>query len=48
LHQGAVTALATTPDFKMLFSASSDGSIFLFKIGEERINLDIPVTTEEV
>lgn len=48
VHQGAVTALAATPDFKMLFSASSDGSIFLFNISEERINPDIPLQQEEV
>lgn len=33
-----MTALATTPDFKMLFSASSDGTIFLFNISEEEIS----------
>jgi len=43
-----VTALTATPDFKMLFSASADGSIFLFNISEERINPDIPLMTEEV
>jgi hypothetical protein len=43
-----VTALCATPDFKMLFSASSDGSVFLYTISEERINPDIPLTTEEV
>lgn len=48
VHQGAVTALTATPDFKMLFSASSDGSVFLFQISEERINPDISLTTEEV
>jgi len=48
VHQDAVTALATTPDFKMLFSASSDGSIFMFSISEERINPSIPLSAEEV
>jgi hypothetical protein len=31
----------------MLFSASADGSIFLFNISEERINTDIPLSNEE-
>ena len=31
----------------MLFSASADGSIFLFNINEERINLEIPLSNEE-
>ena len=41
VHQGPVSALAATPDFKMLFSASADGSVFLFTISEERINPEI-------
>ena len=48
VHQGAVTALTATPDFKMLFSASSDGSIFMFSISEERINPSIPLHALEV
>ena len=48
VHQGAVTALTATPDYKMLFSASSDGSIFMFSISEERINPSIPLHAEEV
>lgn len=31
----------------MLFSASSDGSVFLFSVSEERINLDQQITLEE-
>jgi len=37
LHSGAVTSLAATHDCKTLFSASSDGSLFIFKISEEKI-----------
>lgn len=32
----------------MLFSASADGSVFLFNISEERINPEIPLATEEI
>ena len=32
----------------MLFSASADGSAFLFNISEERINPEIPLATEEI
>jgi hypothetical protein len=30
--------LTATPDFKMLFSASSDGSVFIFRISEEKVS----------
>jgi hypothetical protein len=43
-----VTQLCSTPDFKMLFSASSDGSVFIFTVSEERINLEVSVLTDEV
>jgi hypothetical protein len=32
----------------MLFSASADGSVFLFNISEERINPEIPLAAEEI
>ena len=38
LHSDSVTALTATPDFKMLFSASSDGSVFVFRISEETVS----------
>lgn len=37
VHRGAVTRLAQTSDQKILFSAGEDGSLFVFKIGEEKI-----------
>ena len=47
MHQGAVTALAHTPDFKTLFSASADGTVFQFSLSEERINPEVPVLQDD-
>lgn len=32
----------------MLFSASADGSVFLFSVAEERINLDTSFAADDV
>lgn len=37
IHRGAVTRLAQTLDQNILFSAGEDGSLFVFKISEEKI-----------
>lgn len=42
-----MTALAHTPDFKTLFSASADGTVFQFQLSEERINPEVPVLQED-
>lgn len=38
VHSAAVTQVLVSPDFRHLFSASADGSLFIFRICEERIN----------
>jgi len=43
VHSGPVTSLVVSPDFRYLFSASEDGSLFIFKISEERINPNLPI-----
>ena len=35
VHNGTVTKIITSPDFRYLFSTSSDGSIFIFQILEQ-------------
>ena len=42
-----MTALAHTPDFKTLFSASADGTVFQFSLSEERINPEVPVLQDD-
>ena len=47
VHSGSVSCMAVTPDFRYLFSASEDGSLFIFRITEERINLDVELLTPD-
>ena len=43
VHSASVTSVIVSPDYKHIFSASSDGSLFIFKICEERINPNQPL-----
>lgn len=47
VHLGAVTCLVATPDNKFVFSASEDGSLFIFKVSDERINPDMHIAHGE-
>jgi len=47
VHHGAVTCLVATPDNKFLFSASDDGSLFILKVSDEKINPQMPTAPGE-
>ena len=47
-HSGAVTCLISSADNKYVFSASEDGSLFIFKVSDERVNLDIQLVIRKI
>lgn len=40
VHQGEVNKIIVSPDGRFLFSAGSDGSLFIFQIGEQTLMMD--------
>jgi WD40 repeat protein len=40
VHQGEVTKIIISPDNRYLFSTGSDGSIFIFSIGDQLMIMD--------
>ena len=40
VHAGEVTKIVLSPDSKYLFSVGTDGSLFIFSVGEQHIQFD--------